>query len=144
VDEAYVDYAGQDQSLEREACVRPNLIVLKSMSKVYALSGLRVGYLVAHPATVRALAPWTPPWSVSLPAQVAAIEALADPAYYQQKYLETHALREAALSGISRRYRASKCIRRTPAQYCSNSRPALGAQPITTRATTPLNHNCSW
>jgi len=54
VDEAYIDYAGRDQSLEREASVRPNLIVLKSMSKAYALSGLRVGYLVAHPATVRA------------------------------------------------------------------------------------------
>src|SRR6185369_13183380 len=34
VDEAYIDYAGPGQSLEQEACVRPNLIVLKSMSKV--------------------------------------------------------------------------------------------------------------
>jgi len=102
VDEAYIDYAGRDQSLEREAFRRPNLIVLKSMSKVYALSGLRVGYLVAHPATVRALAPWTPPWSVSLPAQVAAIEALADPAYYQQKYLETHALHEELSADLAK------------------------------------------
>ena len=103
VDEAYIDYAGTGQSLEQEACARPNLIVLKSMSKVYALSGLRVGYLVAHPVMVRGLARWTPPWSVSLPAQLAAIEALADSDYYQQKYAETRALRDrlaADLAGV--------------------------------------------
>ena len=71
------------------------------MSKVYALSGLRVGYVVAHRDTVRTLAPWTPPWAVSLPAQLAAIEALADPAYYQQKYSETHALREALSADLA-------------------------------------------
>jgi histidinol-phosphate/aromatic aminotransferase/cobyric acid decarboxylase-like protein len=102
VDEAYIDYTGPGESLEREACSRPNLIVLKSMSKVFALSGLRVGYLVAHPATVSTLAPWTPPWAVSLPAQVAAIEALADPGYYQQKYSETQALRQALAADLAR------------------------------------------
>jgi len=103
VDEAYIDYAGSGQSLEQEACARPNLIVLKSMSKVYALSGLRVGYLVAPPVMVRRLARWMPPWSVSLPAQLAGVEALADPDYYQQKYAETHALRDrlaADLAGV--------------------------------------------
>jgi histidinol-phosphate/aromatic aminotransferase/cobyric acid decarboxylase-like protein len=107
VDEAYIEYTGAEHSLEQEACARPNLIVLKSMSKAYALSGLRVGYLVANPKTVRALARWTPPWAVSLPAQIAAIEALADPEYYRQKYTETHALRAnlaarlAAIPGVT-------------------------------------------
>ena len=102
VDEAYIDYTGPGQSLEQEACARPNLIVLKSMSKVYALSGLRIGYLVAQPVTVRGLARWTPPWSVSLPAQVAAMEALADPDYYQQKYSETHVLRHRLAADLAR------------------------------------------
>jgi histidinol-phosphate/aromatic aminotransferase/cobyric acid decarboxylase-like protein len=102
VDESYIDYASPDESLEREACLRPNLIVIKSMSKVYALSGLRVGYLVTHRATVRGLAPWMPPWAVSLPAQLAAIEALADPTYYRQKYSETHALRATLLADLTR------------------------------------------
>jgi histidinol-phosphate/aromatic aminotransferase/cobyric acid decarboxylase-like protein len=94
MDETYIEYAGREQSLEAEACRRPRLLVLKSMSKTYALSGLRVGYLVAAPSTIGGLAKWIPPWAVSLPAQLAAVEALADEAYYDARYLETHSLRE--------------------------------------------------
>src|SRR5947209_14947885 len=47
VDETYVDYLFGNQSLEREVAHFRNLVVLKSMSKVYALSGLRVAYLAA-------------------------------------------------------------------------------------------------
>ncbi len=95
IDETYIEYAGPHESVETEACARPNVVVLKSMSKVYALSGARVGYLVANSATIRRLAVSVPPWSVSLLAQVAAVEALADSAYYQQRYEETHVLRES-------------------------------------------------
>src|SRR5262249_9794969 len=35
----------------------------------------------------------TPPWAVSLPAQVAAARALEDPSYYRRRYRETDALR---------------------------------------------------
>lgn len=94
VDETYIEYVGRMQSVETEACKRPNLMVLKSMSKVYALSGMRVGYLVAHNSIIRSLAKWMPPWAVSLPAQVSAIEALEDSTYYELRYDETHLLRE--------------------------------------------------
>ncbi len=93
IDETYIEYAGSHESMEQEACVRPNLLILKSMSKVYALSGLRAGYLIAAPSTVRELARRMPPWAVSLPAQVSAVEALANPDYYRQRYAETHSLR---------------------------------------------------
>jgi histidinol-phosphate/aromatic aminotransferase/cobyric acid decarboxylase-like protein len=94
IDETYIEYVGREESLELEASKRPGLLVLKSMSKTYALSGMRVGYLVGVPSTVRALARWIPPWAVSLPAQVAAVEALGDEAYYEARYRETHLLRE--------------------------------------------------
>jgi histidinol-phosphate/aromatic aminotransferase/cobyric acid decarboxylase-like protein len=71
------------------------VLVLKSMSKVYALSGARVGYLVGLAATIQSLAQFVPPWAVSLLAQVAAVEALSDPEYYERRYRETHALRDA-------------------------------------------------
>ena len=35
----------------------------------------------------------SPPWSVSLPGQMAAVMALQDPEYYSERYLETHSLR---------------------------------------------------
>ncbi len=47
VDETYVDYAGPGESLESFAARSENVIVCKSMSKTYALSGARVAYLCA-------------------------------------------------------------------------------------------------
>ncbi|MGA2242172.1 MAG: histidinol-phosphate transaminase [Verrucomicrobiota bacterium] len=93
VDETYVEYAGPDQSLEQFAASSENVIVCKSMSKVYALSGVRVAYLCAGPHQLEPLRPLTPPWAVSLPGQVAAVEALKDANYYALRYRETHALR---------------------------------------------------
>jgi histidinol-phosphate/aromatic aminotransferase/cobyric acid decarboxylase-like protein len=94
VDETYVEYAGAHQSLETFAACSENVIVCKSMSKTYALSGARVAYLCAGPQQLESLRPLNPPWAVSLPAQVAAVNALADADYYAAKYAETHTLRE--------------------------------------------------
>ena len=101
LDETYVEYAGAGESLESETARRPNLIVLKSMSKVYALSGLRVAYLVAPAVLRRRLARLIPPWPVGLAAQVAAVEALRDPQYYAARYAETHQLRREAFLRLS-------------------------------------------
>jgi histidinol-phosphate/aromatic aminotransferase/cobyric acid decarboxylase-like protein len=94
VDETYVDYAGPNESLERFAARSENVIVCKSMSKVYALSGLRVAYLCAGAHQIEALRAITPPWVVGLPAQLAASVALKDPGYYSMRYAETKVLRE--------------------------------------------------
>jgi histidinol-phosphate/aromatic aminotransferase/cobyric acid decarboxylase-like protein/GNAT superfamily N-acetyltransferase len=103
VDETYVDYAGRGESLEAFAARSHNIMVCKSMSKVYALSGVRVAYLCAPAPVADALRKITPPWAVSLPAQVAAVNALEDPDYYAARYRETHQLREdlaASLCGV--------------------------------------------
>jgi histidinol-phosphate/aromatic aminotransferase/cobyric acid decarboxylase-like protein len=94
VDETYVEYAGAGESLERFAARSENVIVCKSMSKVYALSGARAAYLCAGPHQLEELHAITPPWVVSLPAQVAAVRALQDPGYYAARYVETAALRQ--------------------------------------------------
>ena len=93
IDEAYLDYVGTAESLEHFAAHSHNVVVCKSMSKVYALSGARVAYLCAAPDIVAELRALTPPWAVSLPGQVAAVRALQDPAYYAARYEETHRLR---------------------------------------------------
>ena len=49
------------------------------MSKSYALSGARVAYLCAGPHQLESLRLLSPPWAVSLPAQIAAVKALEDP-----------------------------------------------------------------
>jgi histidinol-phosphate/aromatic aminotransferase/cobyric acid decarboxylase-like protein len=93
VDEAYIDYVDPNQSMEQFAARSSSVFVCKSLSKVHALSGMRAAYLVGPDTEIAKLRRLTPPWAVSLPAQVAAVRALENPAYYRRRYRETDALR---------------------------------------------------
>jgi histidinol-phosphate/aromatic aminotransferase/cobyric acid decarboxylase-like protein len=53
--------------------------VLRSLTKVFALPGLRLGYLVASRVVARAVRAALPPWNVSAPAIAAGLAALAEP-----------------------------------------------------------------
>ena len=94
IDETYVEYAGSAQSLEQFAASSTNVMICKSMSKVYALSGVRCAYLCAPAGMIEELRPLSPPWAVSLPGQIAACEALKSTSYYEERWQETHKLRE--------------------------------------------------
>ncbi|MFE7757051.1 Rv2231c family pyridoxal phosphate-dependent protein CobC [Streptomyces sp. NPDC057429] len=78
VDEAFMDAVPG----EREAlCGRtdvPGLVVLRSLTKTWGLAGLRIGYVLADPATVTLLQEAQPLWPVSSPA-LAAAEACMEP-----------------------------------------------------------------
>ena len=100
IDETYVEYAGLNESLEQFASASPNVVVCKSMSKVYALSGVRAAYLCGPPHILDELRAITPPWAVSLPAQVAAVAALQNANYYVARYDETHRLREGLAAAL--------------------------------------------
>jgi histidinol-phosphate aminotransferase len=77
VDEAYIAFTtGLPSAISLS---RPNLLVLRSMTKDYALAGLRLGYAVAHRAVIEALRKVRPPWNVNAVAQSAGIAALGDP-----------------------------------------------------------------
>lgn len=103
IDEAYLGYVDLAESLADLAATHPSVVVCTSLSKMYALSGLRAAYLVAEPNIAAELRRWTPPWQVSLPAQLAAVAALRDPAYYRACWLRTQDLRgqlAADLAGV--------------------------------------------
>jgi histidinol-phosphate aminotransferase len=55
---------------------RPNVVVLRTMSKAWGLAGLRVGYLVAQPEVAEAVRKVVTPFSTSMLAQAAALAAL--------------------------------------------------------------------
>lgn len=101
IDETYVEYAGPGQSLEGFAATSASVVVSKSMSKVYALSGVRAAYLVGPEALLAPLRPFVPPWAVGLLAQVAAVNALTDRAYYAGRWQATHALRAELSRGLA-------------------------------------------
>ncbi|MCW2752060.1 MAG: putative aminotransferase CobD [Aeromicrobium sp.] len=103
IDEAYLGYVDLDQSLADLAAIDTRVVVCTSLSKMFALSGMRAAYLVAEPSVAADLRRWTPPWPVSLPAQLAAVAALSDPSYYRECWQRTHELRAkmaADLAGL--------------------------------------------
>jgi histidinol-phosphate aminotransferase len=55
---------------------RPNVVVLRTLSKAWGLAGLRVGYLIGAPGVVAAVRKVITPFSTSLVAQAAALAAL--------------------------------------------------------------------
>lgn len=77
VDEAFIDFH-PEESVIKDVQNNPYLIVLRSMTKFYALSGLRVGYGVFPRHIVNMLKEHKEPWTVNTLAQKAAIAALAD------------------------------------------------------------------
>lgn len=101
IDETYIDYVDKNLSLEKNILEFDNLVIIKSMSKVYALSGVRAGYIVASQKIIEELSGLVPPWAVSFVGQVAGVEAMRDEEYYKQKYEETHILREEMITQLS-------------------------------------------
>jgi len=83
IDEAFADYCSE-RSVLSQAASWSHVVVLRSMTKFYALPGLRVGYAVAARATVRRLQRQLPPWSVNMMGQVAALTALNDRAHAEK------------------------------------------------------------
>lgn len=80
IDEAFIDFTFDcaDTTLVREAAERDNLIVLRSLTKIYSIAGLRLGYLVASPAIAKKLRDEKYSWSVNSLAIEAGIAALRD------------------------------------------------------------------
>jgi histidinol-phosphate/aromatic aminotransferase/cobyric acid decarboxylase-like protein len=61
-----------------------NCLVLRSMTKDFALAGLRMGYALARPDLIEKLKSYQPAWSVNAIAQAAGVAALSDIDYYYQ------------------------------------------------------------
>jgi histidinol-phosphate aminotransferase len=76
LDEAYAEFVGR--SLLGLRAAYPNLVVVRTASKAYALAGLRVGFAIADPAVIERLNPYRPPGSVSTVSVTVVAEALAD------------------------------------------------------------------
>ena len=80
LDEAYAEFVDDPAAVDGRALLaeHPNLAVLRTFSKAYGLAGLRVGYCLAgSAATTAALRQVAVPFSVSIPAQAAALASLA-------------------------------------------------------------------
>lgn len=92
VDEAFADFGADYQTLAAHG--RPNIIVLRSMTKFYAIPGLRLGYALGPTPIVDRIFSNLPPWSVGHLVQAAGIAVLNDRAYAEKTRTEVAQLRE--------------------------------------------------
>jgi histidinol-phosphate aminotransferase len=76
VDEAYSEFTGVTVIPLRTRF--PNLVVVRTASKAYAMAGLRVGFAVGVPATIERIALYRPPGSISTISVTAVTEALLE------------------------------------------------------------------
>ena len=67
VDEAFLPLvpSGEDQSVISLLADHPNLVVVRSLTKMFAVAGLRLGYALAHPSLIEQWQQWRDPWPVN-------------------------------------------------------------------------------
>ncbi len=105
VDEAYGELATDQRfrTMLPLALELPNVLYLRTFSKVYGLAGLRVGYGVAQPDTVRELQKPQAPFVVSVLGEAAAIEALRHQDLVAERVAENAVERAKLEAGLAER-----------------------------------------
>jgi histidinol-phosphate aminotransferase len=98
LDEAYAEFVGATLLPLRIA--HPNLVVVRTASKAYALAGLRVGFALGRPETIARLAPYRPPGSVSTVSVTVVTEALRQPAAMRANVAQVTQERERFAAGL--------------------------------------------
>lgn len=83
MDEAYAEFSGQ--TLIPEIAEFPNLLVMRTFSKAFALAGLRLGYLLGQPGTISLVNRVRQPFNVGVFTQRAGIIALKYRAEYNEQ-----------------------------------------------------------
>ncbi len=80
MDEAYIEFLEEPLDLlpEIRSGTRPNLLLMRTFSKIYGLAGLRIGYGIGHPDFIAALEKIRQPFNINMVAQAGALAALDD------------------------------------------------------------------
>jgi len=84
VDEAFVEFAGEEHSYVHEVLDFSRLIVIRSATKFFSIPGLRLGYAVASEEMIASLRKFQLPWSINSLAQEAAAYIFSDTQFQNQ------------------------------------------------------------
>jgi histidinol-phosphate/aromatic aminotransferase/cobyric acid decarboxylase-like protein len=85
VDESFLEFSGLPSAgtlIEQH----PQLMILRSLTKFYALPGLRIGALLGSPAEIRRWREHREPWQVNVLAEEAALAALSDSGHASRSF----------------------------------------------------------
>ncbi len=99
IDEAYIDFCSDDHGASPTAIPlldkHPNLLILRTFSKAYAMCGMRVGYCLASPALIEALHKAKDLYNVDQVSAMLASAALSDTSYLKQTTAAIRQTRDA-------------------------------------------------
>ncbi len=102
IDEAYIDYT-DDPAVKTAAPLTqelPGVFITRSFSKAHGMAGLRLGYAVGQPETVRAIARAWNLGSVNTLSAVAGIASLRDPGHIDDERAENARIRDFTLQAF--------------------------------------------
>jgi len=99
VDEAYIDFS-EDDGLRREIFARPNLVVLQTLSKAWAMAGLRIGLAMADRRVIELLSMVKYPYNIDVAAMRMAERLLDEPVDLQVRMLREQ--RDVVAAALSR------------------------------------------
>ncbi len=103
LDECFLEFTpkGEARSCLGKEDIWPNLIVLRSFTKIFALPGVRLGYLsCADPILLDKIERQLPEWNVSIPAQQAGIAALKETDWLAEAVCYVEGEREYLANGL--------------------------------------------
>lgn len=101
LDEAYSGFVDEPPAT-LDLVAGNRLVVLRSLTKDYALAGLRLGYAVAAPPVIGAMRQVRPPWSVNAAAQAAGVAALGDAEHLERSLAVVREARAYLLAELRR------------------------------------------
>lgn len=103
IDEAFMEFLPpeQDESAIALALGRPNLVVIRSLTKFYGVPGVRLGYAIAHPDRLRRWQEWRDPWPVNALAAAAGAAMVADREFQQRVYRWLPPARAQLFAGLA-------------------------------------------
>src|SRR5689334_1682542 len=86
LDEAYIEFLDEPLDLlpEIRAGRKPNLLLMRTFSKIYGLAGLRIGYGIGHSEFIAELEKIRQPFNINSLAQIGALAALDDNAHAEK------------------------------------------------------------
>jgi histidinol-phosphate aminotransferase len=97
VDEAYIDYLPNPKAITMMDCIKAgqNIIIARTFSKLYGFAGLRFGYIIGQPETIKTLSNYTPGWAgLSSATLAAAMATYNETEYLQDALKKTNASKE--------------------------------------------------
>ncbi len=102
LDEAYIHFAGIENSSVSLLDKFPNLIIVYTFSKVYGLAGLRVGYALMNSEIAKQVEKIRMPFNLGCLQLIGALAALGDKAFYQRTVRAIESGRDCLSRGLDR------------------------------------------